>query len=650
MALATALFGVGCTHSHRMADAGSGGEEPTPAPGADRAEESRVAGASLWEHLGGGMSALLGDAAEEETAPYEEPGRSADFEEGEDHFAVVELSGPIVELRSRSLFGPTGVELRGLVEKFDDLAQSDEVEGVLLRLGEPLMALSAAEELRGALAAFRERSGDRPVFCHAQRASVITYYLLSACDEIGLAPLGEVSIPGVAATPIYIRGLLDKIGVRPQFLQVGDHKGAGEPLTRERPSPEQEQTLDRVLDTRFRTLVRGIAKGREISTRRVRQLIDRAIFDASAARRARLVDEVATFSDYRDAALGGAPWRRESFTEEPPAAADMDGLMEWLGLSPPSRPRGERVAVVHMVGPIVEGDGRGRAGLREEIASRRATSALGVLAEDDAVSSVVVRIDSPGGSAQASEQVWIALSELANEKPVVVSMGPVAASGGYYVASPADKIYALDTTLTGSIGVAGGKLVLDEGLDKLGIRAHPQARGERALLGSPVVEWNEDEKELVRSLMRQVYGRFVGRVAEGRGLSREEVQSFAGGRLWTGRDALERGLIDEIGGLDDALATARELGGVSAEAPLEVYPPEPSVLDVLSGGGGVSARPAGGGAPSEILAKAQSALGGADFDLPEVEAAFELVSLALALYEAPVTTISFSAAALRQRP
>lgn len=652
--VAAAAFLAACSHSQRAGVDSSAREAAEPPPQEENGagdERAEGGGSAARAHFGiGGMGSLFGGGEDEElSAPYQEPVSSEGFAADEDHYAILELSQAVVELRAMSIFGVSGIELRRLVEQLDELAHDEEVDGLVLRLSEPFMALSTAEELRGALEAFgRDTGGARPVLCHTDRASMITYYILTACDDVALAPAGEVSIPGVAATPIHIRGLLDKLGVRPQFLQIGDHKGAGEALTRESPSPEQEATIERVLDNRFRALVEGIAEGRDMPPQRVRRLIDTALHDAESARDRDLVDVIAPFSVYRDRRLDGTPWRRVTLGEDP-VSPDVDGLMEWLGLSQPQRPRGERVAVVHMVGPIVDGDGRGRAGLREEIASRRAVSALRVLAEDDAVEAVVVRIDSPGGSAQASEKVWRALRELAQEKPVIASMGPVAASGGYYIASAAHRIYALETSLTGSIGVAGGKLVLEEGFGRLGITAHPTARGERALLGSPFVAWDGEDEEIVRSRMRDVYRRFVGRVATGRDMPRQRVLEVAGGRLWTGRGALERGLVDELGGLDDALAAARDAGGVDPAAPIEVYPPEPSVLDILVGGGVSAPAAAGAGAGAEIWAQARSELGaaGGELRMPELRTVIRLLALAVAHYDAPVTATSFAAESLR---
>ena len=632
-ALVAAFFAAGCGQSKDLADAGERAEiDDSESPGA----MGRLA-------LGfGAMGSILGDAGED--APYEEPRRSEDFDASEAHFAVLELSRPVVELSSLSLFGASGVELREVLDTLRGLSETERVQGLLVRVSEPQLSLPAAEELRDALIEFKRRGDrERPIFCHTERASPVAYYVLTACDHLGLAPLGQVAIPGVSATPIHIRGLLDKIGVRAQFLAIGDHKTAAEPITRERPSRELVAALDDVLETRYRTLVRAIAEGRGLAPAAVRELIDGAIYQGGHAERAGLVDSVAPFSAYREARLEGAPWRREPLDGDG-LEPDLDELMRLLGFAPRPRPAGERVAVVYTVGAVVEGEGR--AGLRDEVAARPLVAALRVLADDDAVKAVVLRIDSPGGSALAADQIWGALRELAESKPLVVSMGSMAASGGYYIASAADTIYALENTLTGSIGVVGGKLIIEEGLGKLGIAAHPMGRGERALLDSPLRPWDADELALIEGLMQTTYERFVDRVATGRGMPRGDVEQVAGGRLWTGAAALEHGLVDRVGGLDAALTEARERGGVDAAAPIEVYPPEPSLLDLFGGMSGVGSRGVRGDVRAELRARAGGALLRA-LSPREAAVALSLFELALSLHDAPITATAFAAAALR---
>jgi len=244
---------------------------------------------------------------------------------------------------------------------------------------------------------------------------------------------------------------------------------------------------------------------------------------------------------------------------------------------------------VYALGSIVDGNGDGVLGARTEIASHTLVAALRALAADDTVKAVVLRIDSGGGSAQASELIWRAVAALKAKKPVIVSMSDVAASGGYYIASGATRIFALDDTLTGSIGVVGGKLAVRGALTRLGVHTFPLGRGKRATMMSSLGPWSDDERGAVRSAMESVYRTFVGRVAAGRGKPAEEIEKIAQGRVWTGARARELGLVDEIGGLDAALAEARKLAGLDAATGLEVYPPAPTLRDLVVGLGDVHA-------------------------------------------------------------
>ena len=228
-------------------------------------------------------------------------------------------------------------------------------------------------------------------------------------------------------------------------------------------------------------------------------------------------------------------------------------MSRFLGAIPPDQPVSDHVAVVYALGDIVDGGGDGVLGARQQIASHTLVAALHALAADDTVKAVVLRIDSGGGSAQASELIWRAVAELKAKKPLVVSMSDVAASGGYYIASGATKIFALDDTLTGSIGVVGGKLAPRAALAKLGVTAFPIGRGKHATIMASLAPWSDDERQTIQDTMKTVYRVFVGRVAEGRHKTVEQIQAIAEGRVWTGLKAKELGLVDEIGGLDAAI-------------------------------------------------------------------------------------------------
>lgn len=535
-----------------------------------------------------GMLGSMLAAQSNEPGPYDEPRASAKYDQDQPHAVVIEIDEPIIELKSLSLLGGGGgIELRALIERLRELGRDKHVTALVLRFGAGDIDFPAAEELRAALAAFRTGGEKpRPIHCHAEAAANVVYYAMTACDTIALAPGGEVLVSGVAAVPIHIKGTLDRLGVQADFLHIGAFKGAAEPLTRDKPSPEMVETLGAILDERFAALVDGIAEGRKLAPDAVRALIDTAMFAADDALAARLIDKVALFEPWRDEVLGGGQWTLVKVADDEPGIGK---LMEMLGLTPRKRPTDAHIALVYAVGSVVDGKGGGTLGARREIAPRTLGAALRVLTADDQVKAIVLRIDSGGGSALASEILWQTVAEAKKVKPVVVSMGGVAASGGYYIGCGASKVFASRTTLTGSIGVVGGKLAIGRGLKKIGVSAFPLGRGRRALVYSTLDPWNPDERAAVKKMMQSVYDLFVARVAEGRGVQRGEVEAVAQGRVWTGRAALQHHLVDQLGGLEDALAEARTLSKLGEDVPLEVYPPPPTLMDWIGSLGGVSA-------------------------------------------------------------
>jgi len=529
-----------------------------------------------------GMLTKIKDSIEK-PGPYEAPEKSKDFDETVVHWGVIDLHGAVVERQAFSILGGHGgIELRELAQRLRALAKDDKIAGLLLRVGELQISMPDIGELRAAMHDFRKAG--KQLRCHTEAANNGTYLVLSACDSITLAPLGEIMITGPAAMPVHVKGLLDKLGVQADFIHVGAYKGAAEPLTRDAPSKEMEETLGAILDRRFQTMVETIASERKLDPAAVRALIDTAIFPPDEAKAAKLVDDVATWEHVLGAI--DKPWTKlELEPDQKDQLAAMLKVARFIGAMPPERPLGEHVALVYALGNIVDGKGTGVLGAREEIASQTMVAALRALAADDNVKAVVLRIDSGGGSAQASELIWNAVAELKAKKPVIVSMSDVAASGGYYIASGATKIYALDDTLTGSIGVVGGRIAPAAALAKLGVNTFPMGRGKRATMLASLSPWSDEERALMQANMESVYKVFVGRVAEGRHKKPDEVQPIAQGRVWTGTKAKELGLVDDIGGLDAAIADAQKLGKVDPAIDLEVYPPTPTLRDVLSGWG-----------------------------------------------------------------
>jgi protease-4 len=574
-------------HSSGSSSGSGSGEDPWSAPGKG-SNARRKADRGGFDP--GDLQGALGKIAEaiSKPGPYEAPDRSAKLDETKPHWAVLALSGEIVERSGLSWTGGRGTELRALIDRLRELAGDEHLTGVVVRAGAIAISLPDAIELRAAIHDLHKAG--KAVACHAEGASNAGYLVLAACDRIALAPLGDLAITGPAALPVHIKPLLDKLGIQADFLHVGAYKGAAEPLTLDAPSKESQETIAAILDRRYQTMVDAIAAERKLPPATVKALIDTGLFPSEQAVAAGLIDEVAAFEAFRDAQVQSAGWRKlDLHADRSNPLAMMVKLWRFVGVMPPDKPAGDHVALVYALGTIIDGNGEGVLGAREQIASHTLVAALRALAADATVKAVVLRIDSGGGSARASELIWRTVAELKARKPVIVSMSDVAASGGYYIACGATRIFALDDTLTGSIGVVGGKLAVRDGLARLGVHTFPTGRGKHATMATSLGPWTEDERAAIRAMMESVYRAFVGRVAEGRGKQAADIDKIAQGRVWTGARARELGLIDEIGGLDAALDAARKLAKVDASVGLEVYPPAPSLRDLVASFGQVQA-------------------------------------------------------------
>jgi protease-4 len=554
-----------------------------PADKDDEKEKDEESG-NPFAGLAGNPFASMLTKKLDEPGPYDPPKQSPNYDADAPHLRVLKLDGGVGELEVFNPFAILGgggggsIQTRALLRKLDELAAEPKLEGLVLRVGDLGMDMARAHELRGGLIAFKG-DGARKLHCHAEGLGNASYYLLSACDELTMVPVGDLLIPGPVATPVHLKGLLDKLGVQADFLHVGAFKGAAEPLTRDAPSPEMLETLQAIIDQAYATMVTGIAEGRGKPEDEVRGWIDTGLYTSEDAAAKGLIDKTEAWEPFLARVSGERGWKNVELKEKP--WADASALQRFLGLMPPKRPSEPHVALVYAVGNIIDGKGGGAMGGSTEIASGQLVPVLDRLAEDDKVAAVVVRIDSGGGSARASEQIWHAVERLKAKKPVVVSMAGVAASGGYYIAAGATKIYADTDTLTGSIGVVGGKLVLGGALDEIGVKTYAVGKGARSTMWSPMQAWTESEREAVYAMMEQTYEAFLAHVAQGRGMQRDAVHELAQGRVWTGAAAKERGLVDELGGLEQAIAAAAELGKVGPDVELEVYPGEPTIKDIL---------------------------------------------------------------------
>lgn len=461
---------------------------------------------------------------------------------------------PLARLRTRGKrqLVPT---LRALHEAADDAR----VVALVAKVGGG-WPWAAMQELRRGVAAFA--ASGKPTMAWAETfgegaADTAAYTLASAFGEIWLQPGGDVGLLGVGVETTFLRGALDKLGVLPELEQRHEYKNAVDRISRTELTPAHRESLEQLTASLFDGAVADIAHGRRMAPERVRELVQTGPRTAAEAQQVRLVDHLG----YRDQVYAALRDRVDDNAE----LLFADHWHPPLRLRLPGRHRGH-VALVEVRGGIVSGRSR-RGPMGRQVGSDTVAGQLRTAREDDAARAVVLRVDSPGGSSVASDTIWREVCRVREAgKPVVVSMGDAAASGGYFVACPADVIVALPATLTGSIGVFGGKFVVADLLERLGLSTGVVEQGARARMFSARRSFTPDERERLAAVIDAIYADFVAKVAAGRQLPVDRVEALARGRVWSGADAHVRGLVDELGGLRDAVRIARERAGLDERA------------------------------------------------------------------------------------
>jgi protease-4 len=401
------------------------------------------------------------------------------------------------------------------------------------------------------------REAGKQVVVYAERTGNGGAWLGAQADRFWIAPEGRVDLLGVRAESLFVRRALDRFGIRAEVMQVGRYKSVGEILTRDSMSDESREALDQVVDGLYGRLVDGLATGRAGSTEQARRWIDDGPYVAGEAREIGLVDDLVYGDEIpaRLAELAGEPskddGREARLVSEGNYVRFSRAGFRWG----PVLGSADRIAVVPIVGLLRSGAG----------SPQGVVGVLRGLARDDSVAAVVIRVDSPGGDPLASDLIWRAVRKVTEKKPVVASLGDTAASGGYYVAMGANLVVAEPTTLTGSIGVVWAMFNVGGLLDEVGVHVDAVERGAHAGIYDPTRGRTEEERSRLRKQVEQLYSDFVDKVSAGRGLERARVEAVAEGRVWTGAQAQEHGLVDELGGLDHAVRRARELANLPPE-------------------------------------------------------------------------------------
>jgi protease-4 len=491
---------------------------------------------------------------------------------------------PADELSSR-LFGAQANSLSNLLLQLRKAKADKRVGAVLLDIGMVGGGWAKAEELRDAVADFR-KSG-KPIYSYMEYGDDKEYYIATAAERVYVPPIGDLFINGLAAESIHLKGTFDKLGIYWDSYQIEKYKTAPEAFTRKDMSEGESETLNSLLDEIFNRYVSNVAEARHISEADFRALVNNAPHNAVDAQKAGLIDGAIYREDVENELKKRLGYKGDEKLHK-------ITMSEYRRVSPDSlglNQGGDEIAVIFASGDIVPGKSSdGTFGGEQTIGSDTVVKAINDARDDKGVKAIVLRVDSPGGVTYPSDFIWKAVEEAKKKKPVVVSMSDLAASGGYYISMGASRIVAEPLTLTGSIGVFAYKPVVKGFYDWIGVTSQYVTRGKNAAMYRETEPFNDDERKKFHEMLDNFYwNQFLPKVAEGRHFPNvEAVNEIARGRVWTGAQGKDRGLVDEFGGLDRAVEVAKELAKIPADKQVRrvVYPAPRTLFQQLFGGGG----------------------------------------------------------------
>lgn len=488
------------------------------------------------------------------------------------------LSGTYTDIKEMSFFGTSSTKtLRGLLKKLDALKNDDEVAGVIFKIGNIGIGWASLQELRNKLNEFQDAK--KEMIAYLESGGNAQYLLATAMDKIVLMPAGNLNLIGLRSEILFYKGLLEKLDVEADMLAMGEFKSGIEPFTRDSMSDAFRESMTGLLDDLYMQMLEKIADGRDgITPKIAAELIDRGPFTAKEAEEAKLVDTLQYYDELLNA-INETPNTEVAKQDDKkkrkvPDMNSFMGMMELFKMfNPPqrakARPAENQLALIYASGPILP-DLDSPFPTTSMITPKTLKRAFEKARSDNAIKAVVLRVDSPGGSAIASDLIWREVVRTQREKPVIVSMANYAASGGYYIAMAAGTIVAQPGTLTGSIGVFGGKLNLKGLYNKVGLTKEIITHGQNATLYSDYGSFTDTERERVEKMMKTIYEDFVTKAADGRQTTFDEIDAVAQGRIWTGKQAKELGLVDELGGLETALAIAKKDVGLTDEDRVDI--------------------------------------------------------------------------------
>jgi protease-4 len=479
--------------------------------------------------------------------------------------------------------------LRSIIERLHQVRDDKEMKGALILLGEGGVNFSQAQELRNALRDLTKAG--KSTYVYADGYDTDTYIVASGAKHVCMLEGGEIMIPGVGLEATFYKGLFDKVGVKADYVQIGEFKGADEEYTRTEASPELKGELTKLTNSLYDQIVETIASSRKISKDDVKAIIDETILTGPAAKEKGLVDELTDQDDLRkliakdigndiDLVADYGRTREQADLSSPMA------IFSLLMKKPEPQTSKPQVALIYAEGVIVDGEAGDGLFSQDGVGSDTMRKAMRIAARDENIKAIVIRIDSPGGSALASEVMWQAVRHAAEKKPVIISIGSMAASGGYYLASAGDKIFADPSAIVGSIGVVGGKFVFKGVYEWAGINAEAFSKGKNAGLFSSSEPWDDRQKLMVTKWMEGTYKQFTERVMKTRGGKIKDIDKVARGRIFVAKDAKALGMVDEIGGIDETLAyAAKDAGLEPGHYDVRIVPAPKTLGDILTGNG-----------------------------------------------------------------
>ncbi|MDP9172918.1 MAG: signal peptide peptidase SppA [Planctomycetota bacterium] len=506
--------------------------------------------------------------------------------------AYFDLAGPTLEKPADfSLFGKEeGLTLRVLIDRLESARHDNAVRAIFITLGDGSLNLSQALELRTELNSLH-RDGKR-TFVYADSYDTSSYLAACGATDICMMQGGDIMVPGVGFELMFAKDLLDKVGVKANYVQIGEYKGADEEFTRATASIELRGELNKLADSLYEQIIDTISLSRNISHDDVKELMDDALVTGRVAKNRGLVDHLVELDGMREMITAELGRKFELLTNYGAVEKDQVDLSSpfaffaLLNKKPVVSDR-PAIGIVYAEGVIVDGDGgQGLFGGDSNVGSDTIRRALRLAERDDKIQAVVIRIDSPGGSALASEVMWQAVRRVAKTKPVIISIGSEAASGGYYLASSGEYIFADPTAIVGSIGVVGGKFVTHDLFEKLGLHTESFLRGRNSDLFSSSTDWTDTQRRQVTGWMHETYDQFTERVMTTRDGKIKDIDAIARGRIFSAKQAKDLGMVDRIGGVKDAIdyaANKVELEPGSYD--VRVLPPAKTLADVFAAAG-----------------------------------------------------------------